>query len=471
MQNLQFLVLAGGHGQSLQPITEKHNKHLLPVANKPLIAYSIESIERYYGRDITILCNSTNYKQISRYFEQDYHKLSPDTQISCYYNEFDDILVDVITELYQNDKITKNLVIYSGDLISDQSLLDILDFHLIQKSWLTTVMYRKSKEKDSLKTFAQQTNIQIVNDSNFYILEEGTQRQINTLFYKNLLQTGGMEFKTVLLKNHPRINFESNLQECHLYFMNKDMCEIQVKHGKEWATFNEDFIQFIAKNQYNVNLLQLINDAKHKHTTKEVKLGESNEALDEDVDYLAEEINKYIAETVNDNLKEIPIFAYITDQYSRRVNSTIDYHQVNQDALGYKNDTVCYKPTDNNARPLQQIENTNQNTRLDSKSRDPIPYFKTHTVGVDGLNDNHIYKVTRSEKNVQVQVPLKNISSGKDISPLVSGNEVHIQDKNIPINQTDVNEAESQEEIASPEKRLRKKSGFGIEAQSLAKEV
>lgn len=47
---LKGLVLAGGHGTRLRPLTKVTNKHLLPVARKPMIYYPIE---RLLTADIT----------------------------------------------------------------------------------------------------------------------------------------------------------------------------------------------------------------------------------------------------------------------------------------------------------------------------------------------------------------------------------------------------------------------------------
>ncbi len=41
---MKALITAGGHGTRLRPITHTMNKHLIPLANKPMIFYSLEKI-------------------------------------------------------------------------------------------------------------------------------------------------------------------------------------------------------------------------------------------------------------------------------------------------------------------------------------------------------------------------------------------------------------------------------------------
>ena len=62
LMNLNFnymkaLITAGGHGTRLRPITYTLNKHLVPVANKPLIFYALEKIAACGVKDVGININ------------------------------------------------------------------------------------------------------------------------------------------------------------------------------------------------------------------------------------------------------------------------------------------------------------------------------------------------------------------------------------------------------------------------------
>lgn len=52
---MKGVILAGGLGSRLQPLTKVTNKHLLPVYNKPMIYYPIESLVRAGIRDILLV--------------------------------------------------------------------------------------------------------------------------------------------------------------------------------------------------------------------------------------------------------------------------------------------------------------------------------------------------------------------------------------------------------------------------------
>lgn len=56
---LKAIIAAGGKGTRLRPLTFTSNKHLIPIANKPLLLYSIESIAKVGIKDVGIIVNET----------------------------------------------------------------------------------------------------------------------------------------------------------------------------------------------------------------------------------------------------------------------------------------------------------------------------------------------------------------------------------------------------------------------------
>jgi glucose-1-phosphate thymidylyltransferase len=57
---MKALITAGGRGTRLRPLTHTHNKHLIPIANKPMLAYAIEAIRGAGIAEIGIVMNADN---------------------------------------------------------------------------------------------------------------------------------------------------------------------------------------------------------------------------------------------------------------------------------------------------------------------------------------------------------------------------------------------------------------------------
>ena len=60
------IIMAGGKGTRLKPVTKNINKHLLPVYDKPMIFYSLSVLIYANIKNILIICNEKEVEQFKK---------------------------------------------------------------------------------------------------------------------------------------------------------------------------------------------------------------------------------------------------------------------------------------------------------------------------------------------------------------------------------------------------------------------
>src|SRR6266567_3395340 len=65
---MKGVILAGGTGSRLHPLTRVTNKHLLPIGDKPMVQWAVDALVEAGIRDLVLVTGSDHVDDFRRYF-------------------------------------------------------------------------------------------------------------------------------------------------------------------------------------------------------------------------------------------------------------------------------------------------------------------------------------------------------------------------------------------------------------------
>ena len=78
---MKGIILAGGNGTRLLPATRITNKHLLPILERPMIMYPLETLKRFGVKDVLIVSGGDHIGDLAEFLgdgsEEDVSIASP----------------------------------------------------------------------------------------------------------------------------------------------------------------------------------------------------------------------------------------------------------------------------------------------------------------------------------------------------------------------------------------------------------
>ena len=139
---MQAIILAGGNGTRLRPLTQELPKPMIPVLNKPLMEYTIELLKRYEIQEIGVTLKFLP-QHIKNYFSGG-EKWG--TQIT-YFEEETPLGTAGSVKAAENF-IQDTFIVVSGDALTNIDISKILTYHKSIHADVTIVL---SKQENPLE--------------------------------------------------------------------------------------------------------------------------------------------------------------------------------------------------------------------------------------------------------------------------------------------------------------------------------
>jgi len=120
-KDLKVLILCGGKGERLKPLTESVPKPLVKIKERPILSYLLSHFESYGFRKFVI---AVGYKSesVKRYFKQNHRNLQVEI--------VDSGDVDIIERIKDAAKyLPDDFLVSYGDTLADVDLEELIRFH------------------------------------------------------------------------------------------------------------------------------------------------------------------------------------------------------------------------------------------------------------------------------------------------------------------------------------------------------
>ncbi|MGH2812603.1 MAG: sugar phosphate nucleotidyltransferase, partial [Actinomycetota bacterium] len=136
MNDVQAVVMAGGEGTRLRPLTSNLPKPMLPVANRPLMEHILDLLRRHGMSDVVVTVQFLS-SVIRNYFDD-----GSDMGVTLAYATEDMPLGTAGSVLGARDLLAGRFLVISGDALTDLDLGRVLAWHQERAAAATLVLKR-----------------------------------------------------------------------------------------------------------------------------------------------------------------------------------------------------------------------------------------------------------------------------------------------------------------------------------------
>ncbi len=135
--NIKAVLMAGGKGTRLRPLTCSIPKPMVPVLNKPVIEYSIDLLKKYGIKDIAITMAYLPSNIM------DYFNIKEDSEVNLKYYIEEKPLGTGGSVKNAEEFLDETFIVLSGDALTDINIDQAIEYHKSKKSKATILLNKE----------------------------------------------------------------------------------------------------------------------------------------------------------------------------------------------------------------------------------------------------------------------------------------------------------------------------------------
>lgn len=261
----QAVILAGGNGNRMFPLTEGIPKAMLPIGNIPMIVYTLATLERVKFSSVIIIAQESASKAI-RHSVEEMLSLKIKLIFQTIPNESDMGTADALRLI--KDKIYTDFLVFSCDLVSNIDIRAAVDIHRLNDASVTCLFVNPPpmSEADRALQKKKSKNEGVGNLSDYILLDPTTNRIVGFTSQADL-EEDVLPFRKVLFDHHPVIDMHTDLLDTHFYIFAKWVIDFLVEK-KSITTIKGELLPYLVHKQFSKKKNGILDPFEYVNTSR-----------------------------------------------------------------------------------------------------------------------------------------------------------------------------------------------------------
>lgn len=226
------VILAGGHGDRLQPLTKHTPKALLTVANRPLISWPLGHLERCGFRSAIVVTVESQAAQMKQYFEEK-HAGAIIVDLVVVPDDAGTSAALLATKL----KVRGNVLVMSVDLVTDVPLQKLADTHHLRDAAATVLLKERAAPREGKPPKWEEALVLDAAKEQLLYMAAATDCD------------GHLGLRKSLLHAHGNVTICTTLSDVHCYILARWVFEL-LEARPELSNLRYELLPFLLRHQY-----------------------------------------------------------------------------------------------------------------------------------------------------------------------------------------------------------------------------
>jgi translation initiation factor eIF-2B subunit gamma len=306
----QAVILAGGMGNNLYPLTEGIPKHLLPVGNRPVLSFQLEMLEKTGFAEALVVTTAPIAEKVTKFCREIYKGRIKINLVTL------DNFTGTADALRQvAGQIKTDFFLISGDVITNVFLHYLADVHRSRNSAVTMMLQETKIEKKKSKKLDDKIGRVHVG----LAMQDGVAQ---VTMYKSMLdveEDQHFKISKTVLRSHQKMRYSTKYRDQHIYLFSHWVLDV-LEEKPAISSVQGELIPYLVRAQFSTAVTHLYQKSRFEQAIS-TSLTMSHSSY-------AQKFNQAVANGDN----PIKCFAYLASPsvLCVRTNTVASYMEANQ---------------------------------------------------------------------------------------------------------------------------------------------